>query len=65
MRMMLKATIPVEAGNNTIKNGTLAKTMQATMQSLKPEAAYFYRKRSADGPLRVQHGRRLENSGHC
>ena len=49
MRMMLKVTIPVEAGNTAIKNGTLPKTMQATMQSLKPEAAYFF----ADNGLRT------------
>ena len=42
MRMMLKVTIPVEAGNKAIKDGTLPKTLQATMQQLKPEAAYFF-----------------------
>ena len=41
MRMMLKVTIPVEAGNTTIKDGSLPKTIQAVMQSLKPEASYF------------------------
>ena len=49
MRMMLKVTIPVEAGNTTIKDGSLPKTMQAVMQSLKPEAAYFL----AEGWLRT------------
>jgi hypothetical protein len=42
MRMMLKVTIPVEAGNKAIKDGTLPKTLQATMEQLKPEAAYFF-----------------------
>jgi len=41
MRMMLKVTIPVEAGNRTIKDGTLPRTMKSTMDRLKPEAAYF------------------------
>ena len=41
MRMMLKVTIPVEAGNRTIKDGTLPRIMQGTMDRLKPEAAYF------------------------
>ena len=41
MRMMLKVTIPVEAGNRTIKDGTLPRTMQSTLERLKPEAAYF------------------------
>ena len=40
MRMMLKV-IPVEAGNKAVKDGTLARTMQRTMERLKPEAAYF------------------------
>ena len=41
MRMMLKVTIPVEAGNKAIKDGTLPRTMQSTIDRLKPEAAYF------------------------
>ena len=49
MRMMLKIAIPVEAGNKAIKDGSLPKTMQAAMQSLKPEAAYFF----ADNGLRT------------
>ena len=49
MRMMLTVRIPVDAGNTAIKNGTLAKTVQAVMQSLKPEAAYFF----ADNGLRT------------
>ena len=42
MRMLLKVTIPVEAGNSAIKDGTLSKTMGAVLERLKPEAAYFY-----------------------
>ena len=41
MRMMLKVTIPVEAGNKAIKDGVLPRTMQSTIERLKPEAAYF------------------------
>jgi hypothetical protein len=41
MRMMLKATIPVDAGNAAIKSGALAAAMQKTTELLKPEAAYF------------------------
>jgi hypothetical protein len=41
MRMMLKVTIPVKAGNAAIKDGSLPKIMSETIERLKPEAAYF------------------------
>ena len=41
MRTMLRWTVPVEAGNKGIHNGAIAKTIEAIMASLKPEAAYF------------------------
>jgi hypothetical protein len=41
MRMMLKILIPTEAGNRTIKDGTLPKILEGAMSRLKPEAAYF------------------------
>ena len=42
MRMLLKVSVPVEKGNEAAKNGALKRTIQATMEALKPEAAYFY-----------------------
>jgi hypothetical protein len=42
MRMLLKISIPVGAGNEAVKIGALQQTIQATMGALKPEAAYFY-----------------------
>jgi hypothetical protein len=41
MRVMLKATMPVQAGNDAIRSGKLQKTLQQTLAELKPEAAYF------------------------
>jgi hypothetical protein len=38
---MLKITIPVEKGNQTIADGSLPRKMQAIVGDLKPEAAYF------------------------
>ncbi|MBD9703533.1 DUF3303 family protein [Streptomyces caniscabiei] len=41
MRMMLKARLDTEKSNEAIRSGTLAKLMQASMEQVKPEAAYF------------------------
>ena len=41
MRMMLRVTLPVEAGNAAARNGTLGSTIQSILADLKPEAAYF------------------------
>ena len=41
MRMLLKFSIPVEAGNAVIRSGTLGSTMKSLLDDLKPEAAYF------------------------
>ena len=41
MRMMLKVSIPVEAGNTAVTDGSLKKVIGESLERLKPEAAYF------------------------
>lgn len=49
MRMLFKARFDTEKSNEAIRNGTLGKMMQASMEQVKPEAAYF----TADGGHRT------------
>jgi hypothetical protein len=42
MRMLLRVSISMEAGNAAAKAGTLGSTVERILAELKPEAAYFY-----------------------
>ena len=42
MRMLLRVSVPVEAGNAAAKAGTLGSTIERILADLKPEAAYFF-----------------------
>lgn len=41
MRMLLKAVVDTEAGNEALRNGSMLKAIEQMMQQLSPEAAYF------------------------
>lgn len=42
MRMLMRVSIPVEAGNAAAKAGTLGSTVERILAEVQPEAAYFY-----------------------
>ncbi len=53
MRMMVRWTVPVERGNETIKDGSLAKTIEEMVDKLQPEAAYFWPEQGERGGMMV------------
>jgi hypothetical protein len=42
MRTIMRMTIPVEAGNDSVADGSMQKTLESLLSDLKPEAAYFF-----------------------
>lgn len=42
MRMMMKISIPVEAANKALQDGSAQQILRASLETLRPEAAYFY-----------------------
>ena len=41
MRFLVRASLPVETANKSMKDGTFSATMQSILADIKPEAAYF------------------------
>ncbi|MEV2211036.1 hypothetical protein AB0H86_05985 [Streptomyces sp. NPDC050997] len=41
MRVLLKASMDTEKANEAIRNGSLGKLIQESVEQIKPEAAYF------------------------
>lgn len=48
MRMLLHASIPVKKGSEALDSGEMQHTLQALMDRLKPEAAYFFADRNGN-----------------
>lgn len=42
MRTMMTITIPTEAANKAINDGSAKRILQASFETLRPEATYFY-----------------------
>ena len=42
MRMLLKASIPTEAGNAGIRDGSMMENLGSILEDAKPEAVYFF-----------------------
>jgi len=42
MRLILRFTIPVQKGNESISDGTLTLALKSLVDKVKPEAAYFH-----------------------
>ena len=41
MRVLMKVSIPVEAGNKALKDGSLPNTIMGFVEEVRPEATYF------------------------
>lgn len=42
MRMLIKATIPTEAGNSGLKDGSMMDKLGSILADARPEAVYFF-----------------------
>lgn len=53
MRTMIRWTVPAGPGNESISNGTMQQSIQSMMETLNPEAAYFFASDGKRGGLLV------------
>ena len=67
MRMLLRVSIPVEAGNAAAKAGTLGSTVEKILADLKPEAAYFFPDDNGQrsGSIVFDMKELIADPGHC
>jgi hypothetical protein len=42
MRMMMKVSIPIEAANKAVHDGSAQRILQTSLEALRPEATYFF-----------------------
>ena len=42
MRMLLKASIPTEAGSASLRDGSMMEKLGSILEDAKPEAVYFF-----------------------
>ena len=60
MRTMLRWTVPVEKGNEAIRDGSIGRTIESLLQQLEPEAAYFLAEHGERAQQRHERERRRE-----
>ncbi len=53
MRMLMNIQLPLEPFNTAVRNGTIGQKMQAILEAIKPEAAYFTEQNGRRGGVLV------------
>jgi len=53
MRMMIRWKVPAGPGNESISSGTMQKSIESMLETLQPEAAYFFANDGMRGGLMV------------
>jgi hypothetical protein len=42
MRMMMRVSVPIEAANKAVQDGSMGRILGAQLEKLRPEAVYFF-----------------------